>query len=136
MGLVCKPVLFLLFLLGSRDKLEVSTTDDDPAGVSSWNDSVSPHCIVVGDVSRGFPQQCSSRGATSIGVSCLDSSDLFLQPRAQLQQSTSMCLPHLDDIRDVLVLPLVPHIKLTQASMAPGVLKFLQLGLRLRCFPK
>ena len=54
MALVCKPVLFLLFLPSSRDKLEVSTADDDPAGVSSWGDSVSTHCIVVGDVSRGF----------------------------------------------------------------------------------
>ena len=32
------------------------------------------------------------------------------------------------------VLPMVPHIIVTQDSMGPGVLKFLQLGLRLRYF--
>ena len=31
-----------------------------------------------------------------IGVSGLDVSELFLQPRAQLQLSTSNCVPHLD----------------------------------------
>ena len=39
-----------------------------------------------------IPQPCSSCGAPSIGVSGLDFSELFLQPRAQL--STSICVPH------------------------------------------
>ena len=38
-------------------------------------------------------------------------SELFLRPRAQLQLSTSICVPHLEGIRGAFdVPPLVPHI--------------------------
>ena len=46
-------------------------------------------------------------------MSGLDFSELFLQQRAQLQLSTSICVPHLEGIRDVLGVPsLVPHMNL------------------------
>ena len=76
-----------------------------------------------------IPQPCSSCETPSIGVSGLDYSELFPQPRAQLQLSPSTLV----GIRVALVVPpLVPHIIVTQASMGLEVLKFLQLGLRLR----
>ena len=70
-----------------------------------------------------IPQPCSSCGAPSIGVSGLDFSELFLQPRAQLQLYTSICVPnprwHQGCARRS---SLVPHIIVTLASMGPGVL--------------
>ena len=55
-------------------------------------------------------------------------SGLLLQPRAQLQLSTSTCVPHLVGIWVLLdVPPLVPPIKIRlRRLMVPGVLKFLQ----------
>ena len=55
-------------------------------------DSVSSLGVPVGTFPQRIPQPCSSCGAPSIGVSRLDFSELFLQPRAQL--STSICVPH------------------------------------------
>ena len=62
--------------------------------VSSWCDSV-PHSALVWGRFPRFPQPCSGCGAPSFGVSCLDFPELFL-PRAQLQLSSSFCVPLLE----------------------------------------
>ena len=98
--------------------LRCDAADDDSAAVSSWCDSVSTLCIFVVtflDLSTAlFQLWCSvywgfiPRFFRVVSAAC-----------AQLQLSTSFCVPHLEGIGDVLVPPLVPHInKFTFGSEA------------------
>ena len=92
--------------------MQLTTT---PQGFN-WCDSVSTLCIFVGDVlgeegERGGGSTATFQLWCSVHwVSCLDFPELFLQPRAQLQLSTSLCVPHLESDRDVLIPHLVLHI--------------------------
>ena len=117
---MCQPVClpWSLILSGSQDKLELRSRRRPRSG-SLFH---TRRCRFP-----RIPRRCSSCGAPLTGVSSLDFSELFLQPRAQLQLSTSTHVPFLVGFRDVLD---VPSLARFNGAWRP------QLGLRPRCFPR
>ena len=101
------PELFL-----PRSQLQLSTSFCVPYLKDVFIPHLVPHIntitsksTLVGDISRGFHRHVLTVVLCQIGVSHLNFSASFLQPRAQPQLSTSFYVLHLGGIRDLLVPP-------------------------------
>ena len=108
---------FLLKPFSSNGPLWVSDEMQLTTALSRNCATLIPHSAFRLCCFSRFPQTCSGTGALSFWVSGLDFADLFLQPHAQLQLSTSIGVPNPRWHQVTFdILPLVPHIIVTQTS--------------------
>ena len=83
-----------------------ATPQGSPAGVTPFSHSALSWVTFPEDSTAMFKLWCFVNWGSQASMISV----LFLQPRAQLQFSTSFCVPHLEGVKDALdVSPLVPH---------------------------